>query len=343
MVETKQLVTVLFLSIFPISPRNILAETIVLKSGNAMEAKIIERTDKDIKINFQGTAVTYFFDEIESIDGKKNFSSSKESKKESTDNVDKNKLTEEVLELSGARQQIDNMPSLIEPQLEQYKAKQKPEVYELLSKIMKESYKAETIYRVVSNNLLSNFDQNRISNILNWYHSPLAQKITQLEVRAFSPEALQEMRQFATNLESNPPQEARINLIQNLDSVVGATDLNIELISTMGIQMLKVLQMTVPEDQRFKEQNWEDKFKSQMKSQLEPTMEQNSIISYLYTYRSLSDEDLGQYVNFFNTDDGQWLVKILNQGYLDAMAKIGREMGSKLGDAISQMKNISHI
>ena len=103
-------------------------------------------------------------------------------------------------------------------------------MYELLSKIMKESYKAETIYRVVSNDLLSNFDQNRISNILNWYHSPLAQKITQLEVRAFSPEALQEMRQFATNLESNPPQEARINLIQNLDSVVGATDLNIELI-----------------------------------------------------------------------------------------------------------------
>lgn len=45
------------------------AETIVLKSGKTIEGKLIEKTDKYIKIDFQGVPLTYFFDEIESIDG----------------------------------------------------------------------------------------------------------------------------------------------------------------------------------------------------------------------------------------------------------------------------------
>ncbi len=47
------------------------AETIVLKSGKKVEGKIIAKTDEYIKIDFQGVPLTYFFDEIESIDGEK--------------------------------------------------------------------------------------------------------------------------------------------------------------------------------------------------------------------------------------------------------------------------------
>ena len=47
------------------------AETIGLKSGKTVEGKLIEKTDKYIKIDFQGVPLTYFFDEIESIDAKK--------------------------------------------------------------------------------------------------------------------------------------------------------------------------------------------------------------------------------------------------------------------------------
>ena len=45
------------------------AETIILKSGKKIEGKTIEKTDKFIKIDFYGTTMTYYFDEIESIDG----------------------------------------------------------------------------------------------------------------------------------------------------------------------------------------------------------------------------------------------------------------------------------
>ena len=65
------LIGVLFLSV-----SFVYAETILLKSGKSVEGKLLEKTGKYIKIDFQGVPLTYFFDEIESIDGVKQASSS---------------------------------------------------------------------------------------------------------------------------------------------------------------------------------------------------------------------------------------------------------------------------
>ncbi len=45
------------------------AATIVLKTGQTIEGTIIERTDKYVKIDFQGAPLTYYFDEITTISG----------------------------------------------------------------------------------------------------------------------------------------------------------------------------------------------------------------------------------------------------------------------------------
>lgn len=49
----------------------IFAEIIILKSGKTVEGKIIEKTDQYIKIDFYGVILTYFLDEVESIEGLK--------------------------------------------------------------------------------------------------------------------------------------------------------------------------------------------------------------------------------------------------------------------------------
>lgn len=59
--------TLLLLLCFPIS---IFAETVVLKSGKTLEGKLIETTDKCIRIDVQGFLLTYSWDEVESIDRK---------------------------------------------------------------------------------------------------------------------------------------------------------------------------------------------------------------------------------------------------------------------------------
>jgi len=64
---TKKASLILLLALcFPISA---FSETILLKSGRIVEGRIFEKTDKYIKIDFQGVPITYFSDEIKSIDG----------------------------------------------------------------------------------------------------------------------------------------------------------------------------------------------------------------------------------------------------------------------------------
>ena len=53
---------VLFCSVFAL-----FAETIVFKSGKTIEADITEKTDKFIKVDFQGVVLTYYLEEIEDI------------------------------------------------------------------------------------------------------------------------------------------------------------------------------------------------------------------------------------------------------------------------------------
>ena len=48
---------------------SVYAETIILKTGKKVEGKIIERTEGYVKVDLQGVPLTYYFEDIESIDG----------------------------------------------------------------------------------------------------------------------------------------------------------------------------------------------------------------------------------------------------------------------------------
>lgn len=93
----KKILTILALVISLYFPALIFAEIIVLKSGQSIEGKLIEKKDKYIKIDFQGVPLTYFFDEIDSIDGKKIQPPAKEQLKEPLKTVD-----EKILESKNA-------------------------------------------------------------------------------------------------------------------------------------------------------------------------------------------------------------------------------------------------
>ena len=63
--KKKILCTLFFVSLFVSNCA--LADTITLKSGQKIEGKIIERTDKYVKVDFQGVFLTYYQEEISSI------------------------------------------------------------------------------------------------------------------------------------------------------------------------------------------------------------------------------------------------------------------------------------
>ncbi|MBU2265518.1 MAG: S1C family serine protease [Candidatus Omnitrophica bacterium] len=66
---TMKKIIVLLLVLLVLDPPISLAETIKLKDGRIIEALIVERLEGSVKINFMGAVLTYYYDDIESIDG----------------------------------------------------------------------------------------------------------------------------------------------------------------------------------------------------------------------------------------------------------------------------------
>lgn len=83
---SKKLSGILVIMLFSIYP-SVFAETVSLKSGKTIEGKILEKTDKAIKIDISGIPITYYFEEIESIDGEKLALPTKETKVSSPDSL----------------------------------------------------------------------------------------------------------------------------------------------------------------------------------------------------------------------------------------------------------------
>src|SRR3989338_50680 len=121
--------SILFASIFLLA-LPVAAETIVLKSGMTVEGKIVERVKDKVRVDLQGTSTTYYFDEIDTIDGEKPPLPGvlQEVKKEewpapvepvmieAADALPKNEMTEEdklidqVLELNGTKDWLNRLP-----------------------------------------------------------------------------------------------------------------------------------------------------------------------------------------------------------------------------------------
>ncbi|MDD4955678.1 MAG: tetratricopeptide repeat protein [Candidatus Omnitrophica bacterium] len=57
--------------LFSFSFLSAFAETIVLKSGKTIEGKILEKTEKSVKVDISGIPITYYLDEIQTIDSEK--------------------------------------------------------------------------------------------------------------------------------------------------------------------------------------------------------------------------------------------------------------------------------
>ncbi len=323
---------------FPIST---FAETILLKSGKTVEGKLIEKTNNYIKIDFQGVSLTYYFDEIDSIDGvnpalksAQELDFSKE--KNLNESIDKNKVTEEILEISGTKKQLEQDLKLKENQYaEEFKTNTDPETYALILNSIQESYNSDLANKVIADTLKENFDQKHFQDILEWLRSPLSKKITQLEVEFLTPASQQRFQDFSKTVISNPAFRDRIVLMQRLDSAKNETRKLIEIATNTYAEITKATEAALPKDRRIKDGVIETEARD-MKTRLQQPVKDAVLIKSLYAYRSLSNEELEQYIKFLESDIGSWFSKIVEQGIIKANAQANKAFGNKLTQILLQ-------
>ncbi len=267
-------------------------------------------------------------------------------------------LIKEVINLSGLNKSIEQIPAQIRTQydqkLEQFnaqlaqnKAQMSPQnyekAYEIINKefpnLFDESFKVDELSSTVINYFHNNFDQQRILLVLNWLRSPLGERLSRLELSAQSPEARQGMINFSAQLQSNPSSQERINLAQRLDEATNSTRFIEEVVKATTVSTMKGLQPMFSDDKTFTEERLEEETNKNI-SQNREIFKNATLVSFLFTYRSVSDEELMKYIDFSESDAGKRYNKISQQAFLEAISSSFYTSGSKMAGIFKELKEL---
>lgn len=242
-------------------------------------------------------------------------------------------LIEEVLELSGAKKQILQIPAVCQSQLSERQGRMKPADYARLSQIIAESYRPDTLYKAVSDTFKSRFDEKRLLAVRQAWHSPLFKRIAALEAQASTPEGARRMQEFAAQLRRVPPHADRLALIRRVDAATRSTDLNIEIVLATIRGIALGVDPMMPASQRLKPGQL-DQLLSDMRAQIRAPLKNQVLITLLYAYQSLTDEELRAYLAYLESDAGRWFDRVAKDGILSGMTaaadRVGRQMGKSL-------------
>lgn len=246
-------------------------------------------------------------------------------------------LIDEVLDLSGAKKQILQIPAVVQSRLSerhgQMRDRMRPADYTRLNQIVAESYHAETLYKAVTDTFKSRFDEKRLLAVRQAWRSPLFNRIAALEAQASTPEAARRLQEFAVQLRRAPPHADRLALIRRVDAATRSTDTNIEILLATIRGIVLGMDPMLPASQRLKAGQL-DQILSDMRAEIQAPLKNQVQVTLLHAYQSLPDEELRTYLAYLESDAGRWFDRVAKEGILSGMTaaadRVGRQMGKTL-------------
>jgi hypothetical protein len=226
-------------------------------------------------------------------------------------------LINEALDISGTKKTLETIPAHIRAQFEARQTPLKPEEKARVVKILGDAFRTDVLYGAVRGAFRSNYDPSRMGFVIGQLRTPLFRKIAALEIAASEPGAKQDLERFALGLQGDIPKPGRVALVQRYEAAMRSAELQIEMGVVAYRAVTRSLEPVLPAEKRPTAR--ETDFAEQTLRGQQDRLVRESLVRWLYTFRSLTDEELGEYVAFAETDAGRWFVATQRKGLLDAM------------------------
>jgi hypothetical protein len=246
-------------------------------------------------------------------------------------------LTMDIFVQSGLSNQISRLPTTIETGIVNALRTQKEftrlpfQFTENYLRVARDNFTVNSLSDSILAYLDTQLTNSEMRQVLSWLNSEVGRHVTALEKRATLPEKIKEMRAYSQHLQKEPPSAERMKLIQQLNLVTKASE------SSLLVKMTSKLAIMLA---THKLQNNEEKLSiNQMLKQIakqRPELEKETfpyvINGLLYTYQSVNDEELKQYIKFAHSGIGQkYHLAILgayNSALIDASADFGKAIAA---------------
>ncbi|MBW2072990.1 MAG: DUF2059 domain-containing protein [Deltaproteobacteria bacterium] len=245
-------------------------------------------------------------------------------------------LMNELYVKSGMEKQVEQFPLIIQAGFDQAVARDEhlqrlpQNITADIRRLIKQSFTEELFKKTMLEEVATEMSRADIKQVLQWLDSPLGKKCRQLEEAATTPEILNEIQAYAIKMQESPPSKARLRLVQEFDAVTQATEANVTISMNTQFAVTAAIVATLPPEAQIPPDEIMgelEKVRADLKAMLRPQV----IMSILYTYRTLSDDELERYIEFSKSRVGSKYQKVTISGFKKALTDGAIRWGHSIG------------
>jgi hypothetical protein len=251
----------------------------------------------------------------------------------------KDRLIDELYIESGFEAQIKNQPEAFKLNLDEQTSlidKSQDlikEYFENANSMLYKSFDSSVLEVGIKSDLKKQLSIKEINYILDFLKTPLGIKATKLEVRTSSSESIIDFKNYLMNLSVNPVPESRIPQLKKFEELVHTLDFTTEMTINTQLAMTAAITYSFSAENTLNLTEVKkklDQSKPQIKSALQPI-----IIPFLhFTYKDLSDNELKQYIIFYEHNTSQHFIKVVSNSYLKAITRGTFNFGESIADFV---------
>jgi hypothetical protein len=234
-------------------------------------------------------------------------------------------LVDEVIAAAGIAEQLDGMSAQIVAGITQGFASQ-PQASRALSeevgRIAAESYTAEGLRRRVRDALKANYDEKRLRAMLATASTPLAKKMTKLELAQPSDA---ELAAYAQSLVRNPLPAQRQALLEQLIEATDAAGMGTQI----ALASMRALALSAGGGDPKQAAEIDRTLESQRPA-LAANIRKGALVPMGYTYREATDAELTEYVQFYQSEHGKWFTAVVSGAIAEEIKSASGQFGDKI-------------
>jgi hypothetical protein len=233
---------------------------------------------------------------------------------------------------SGLSVQLRGLTDQIIGDIRQNAASLDPSVVGGLVDAARQAFRPEALQQDMTARVAKKLTVGDMNAALVWLENEAGSRVTRAEELVSVSFDAERAQAFAEGLKAKPLSAKRQKLIADLMSTTGAVRTAAAMAETMAFGIAIGIDSLRPREQRMGEQRIRAGVRQAMPPEkMQAVFAQQLPVTYAYTYRDLSDADLGGYVDFLKTAAGKRYQEGMNAVFLEGLARASGQIGELAG------------
>jgi hypothetical protein len=184
-----------------------------------------------------------------------------------------------------------------------------------IQSIFDQVYRAKDFRDSVVEQLQRKYNAKYAREALEWYRTPVAQNIIQIQLNSYRPYDHSRVSRFIKFYDDDEEKKRRLQILQEMAEASGQAEYEIGLLKVFA-------GMLFPFEEDYKGKPV-SKWVAGLSDELKVSMQKQIVENGFYTYRDLSTDELMQYKNFLQSNAGKWFHDSVHWGSENGMTLVG--------------------